>query len=136
MLAELMPLENLIQFGVHFAVVTVATLLFSVIWLWITPFKEIALIRNGNTAAAVSFGGALIGFAIAVAGVVRASGSVWEVIPWSVIALLAQAIGLAIVSRLMHGITRHIDRGEVASGVFMAAVAITIGLLNAACLGG
>lgn len=136
MLETVMPVENLIEFATHFAVVSIAMLVFAVLWLWITPFKEIALIREGNIAAAVSFGGALVGFAIAVAGVVRASNSLWEVLPWSVVALLAQLIGLALVSRLMHGVTKHIDRGEVASGVFMASVAITIGILNAACMGG
>lgn len=136
MLETVMPVENLIEFASHFAVVSIAMLVFAVLWLWITPFKEIALIREGNIAAAVSFGGALVGFAIAVAGVVRASNSLWEVLPWSVVALLAQLIGLALVSRLMHGVTKHIDRGEVASGVFMASVAITIGILNAACMGG
>jgi putative membrane protein len=136
MLETVMPVENLIEFASHFALVGVAMLVFAVLWLWITPFKEIALIRDGNTAAALSFGGALVGFAIAVAGVVRASNSLWEVLPWSVIALLAQLIGLALVSRLMHGVTKHIDRGEVASGVFMASIAITIGILNAACMGG
>jgi putative membrane protein len=136
MLETVMPVENLIEFATHFVVVSLAMLVFAVLWLWITPFKEIALIRAGNIAAATSFGGALVGFAIAVAGVVRASNSLWEVLPWSVVALLAQLIGLALVSRLMHGVTKHIDRGEVASGVFMASVAITIGILNAACMGG
>jgi len=136
MLSDLVPVENLTQFALHFGVVSLAMLVSAVLWLWATPFKEIALIREGNTAAAISFGGALIGFALPLAGVVRASGSVWEVIPWSIIALLAQLIGLVLVSRLLHGVTRHIDKGEVASGVFMAGVAITIGILNAACLGG
>jgi putative membrane protein len=136
MIADLMPVENLIQFGAHFGVAVVAMLLFAVVWLWITPWDELKLIREGNDAAAISLGGALIGFAIAVAGVVRASGTLLEVIPWSILALLAQVIGLFIVSKLMHGITKHIEKDEMASGVFMAAVAIVIGLLNAACMGG
>lgn len=136
MLSNLIPLDNLILFGAHFAIAGLMMVIFTLLWLWITPFKEIALIRDGNVAASASLGGALVGFAIAVAGVVRASDSIWEVLPWSLIAMLAQLIGLFIVSRLMHGVTRHIDRGEVASGVFMAAIAITIGILNAACMGG
>jgi putative membrane protein len=136
MFANVMPLDNLIAFGTHFGLAAVVMLLFAVIWLWITPFKEIALIREGNSAAAISFGGALIGFAIALAGVIRASDTIWEVIPWSLLALVAQVIGLFIVSRLMHGVTKHIAKGENASGLFTAAVAITIGLLNAACMGG
>jgi len=136
MFSDVMPVENLIAFGAHFGVAAVVMLLFAALWLWITPFKEIALMREGNSAAAISFGGTLIGFAIALAGVIRASNTIWEVVPWSLLALIAQVIGLFIVSRLMHGVTRHIDKGENASGIFMATVAIVIGLLNAACMGG
>jgi putative membrane protein len=135
-LSTVMPLENLLQFGVHFVVVAIAMIVSATLWLWATPFKEIALIRAGNTAAAASFGGALVGFALPLAGVVRASNSIWEVIPWSGLALLTQLAGLFIASRLLHGVTRHIEHGELASGLFMASVAISIGILNAACLGG
>src|SRR5271165_952553 len=118
MVSEVMPVESLVAFGIHFVVAAAVMLLFAVIWLWITPFKEIALIRGGNSAAALSFGGSLVGYAIALAGVIRASSSIWEVVAWSLIALIAQVVGLFIVSRLMHGVTQHIDKGENASGIF------------------
>ncbi len=41
--------------------VTIAMLVAGVlIYMWITPWDEIKLIRDGNTAAAVSMGGAVI----------------------------------------------------------------------------
>ena len=39
----------------------------AVIYAWLTPWKEIALIRDGNAAAAVAFGGVLLGLAIPLA---------------------------------------------------------------------
>jgi putative membrane protein len=136
MLSDLMPIANLWQFGLHFAVVAIALIVSALIWLWVTPLNEIELIREGNTAASISFAGALIGFALPVAGVVRASSSVLEVIPWAVVALLVQLLGLWVASRVLHGIVKHIAKNEVASGVFIAGIAISLGILNAACMGG
>jgi putative membrane protein len=129
-------MDNLISFAIHFSVVIVILVIFASLWLWATPFDDIALIRQGNTAAAISFAGALIGFAIPLAGVVRASSSILEVLPWSAIALIAQLLGLWVATRVMHGLVKPIEHGETAAGVFVAGVAITIGILNAACMGG
>jgi putative membrane protein len=130
------PLSNLLQFLLHFGVVIVIVGVFALLWLKATPFDDIALIRAGNTAAAVAFAGTLVGFAIPVAGVVRASTTIGEVLPWSAIALIAQLLGLWLATRVLHGLVKPIQHGEVASGVFVAGIAITIGILNAACMGG
>ena len=37
------------------------------VYAWLTPWKEIRLIREGNAAAAVAFGGVLLGLAIPLA---------------------------------------------------------------------
>jgi len=136
MLSALIPMDNLISFAIHFSVVIVVLVIFACLWLWATPFDDIALIRQGNAAASISFAGALIGFAIPLAGVVRASGSILEVLPWSAIALIAQLLGLWAATRVMHGLVKPIEHGETAAGIFVAGVAITIGILNAACMGG
>uniref|UniRef100_UPI0039B966C6 DUF350 domain-containing protein n=1 Tax=Candidatus Skiveiella danica TaxID=3386177 RepID=UPI0039B966C6 len=38
------------------------------IYMWITPYEDIKLVREGNTAAAVALGGAFLGLAIPLAG--------------------------------------------------------------------
>lgn len=136
MISALIPMDNLISFAIHFAVVIAVLVVFAGLWLWATPFDDIGLIRQGNAASAISFAGALIGFAIPLAGVVRASSSIWEVLPWSAIALLAQLLGLWAATRVMHGLVKPIERGETAAGIFVAGIAVTIGILNAACMGG
>src|ERR1700761_8725586 len=111
MLSALIPLDNLISFAIHFGAAGAILIVFALLWLWATPFDDIGLIRQGNAAAAISFAGALVGFAIPVAGVVRASTSLWEVLPWSAIALIAQLLGLWAVTRIMHGLVKPIEKG-------------------------
>ena len=62
--------------------VTIAMLVAGVlVYVWITPWDEVKLIRAGNTAAAVSMGGAVIGLAIPLAFAMASTTSrVWYAI--------------------------------------------------------
>ena len=57
----------------HFITSVIVLLIGVVIYLFITPMKEIALIRQKNTAAAISFSGALLGLALPLASSLTAS---------------------------------------------------------------
>lgn len=43
------------------------TVVFGAVYLRITPAEELRLIKNGNLACALSFGGALVGFCVTLA---------------------------------------------------------------------
>ena len=55
----------------YFALSIVLIAVFIAIYTAITPYREVALIRAGNTAAAVSLGGALLGFSLPLAQAVE-----------------------------------------------------------------
>jgi putative membrane protein len=53
---------------------------------------------------------------------------------WALIALVVQLASLLNVRALIPGLIRDIPEGKVAQGVFLAAVSIAAGILNAACM--
>jgi hypothetical protein len=57
-------MTTLPAFLAYFAVAMVLLALFLLVYLNVTPYHEMALIRAGNSAAAVSLSGALLGFAM------------------------------------------------------------------------
>jgi heme A synthase len=63
-------------FFLHFAAAIILTGLFALSYLWITPYAEFKLIREGKTAPALAFSAALLGFVLALAGAVCASAGV------------------------------------------------------------
>ena len=127
-------LAGLPAFAAYFGVGLVLLGLFLVIYLWMTPYPEIKLIREGNTAASASLGGAMIGFVLPLASAVENSVSLIDMLIWSLIALLVQLLAYFLVHRLLPHLSRDVAEGKLASGVFLAAAAITFGLLNAACM--
>lgn len=121
-------------FLLYFAGALVFAVLFALIYIRITPQHEIGLIRDGNRAAAISFGGALVGFALPLAKSIEQSRSLADMLVWSALALAVQLLAFFLATLVAPGLGRRISTGDDAAGVVAAAIAIGTGLLNAACM--
>ena len=60
-------LNSLPAFASFFLTAVVLLGVFAVLYELVTPYNELALIREGNAAAAITLGGAIIGFALPIA---------------------------------------------------------------------
>lgn len=100
----------------------------------VSPQRDFRLLRSGNTAAAVGLAGAMIGLALPLASVLAMSGSLLDLVIWSVVALLLQLLALSVLRRMVPAVGASLERGEVASGLFIGALAVAVGILNAAAL--
>jgi putative membrane protein len=104
------------------------------IYVRVTPYREIALIRAGNMAAAYSLSGAVIGFVIPLASAIEHSVGLADMAIWGLIAMLVQLAAFVAVRITIPTITRDIPAGQTAQGFFLGAIAIAVGMLNAACM--
>ena len=107
---------------------------FVTIYLYVTPYDEIALIRNNNTAAAISLSGALLGFAMPIANVIAHSDTLLDLAVWGVIAGLVQLAAWAAARLALPHLQEDIAAGRAAPATLVASLSITVGLLNAACM--
>ena len=113
-----------------------AVLLGAFVFLYtrITPFDEIAMIHARNSAAALSLGGALLGFSLTLASSIVHNASIAAFIAWAIGAMVVQVVVYAVVSRLLHTVRPEIESGNVAMGGFLGTVSLAAGIVNAACL--
>ena len=118
----------------YFGIAIVATVIFVAIYVMITPHREFTLIREGNSAAAISLGGALLGYSIPLAKAVSQSEGVRDMALWSGVALVAQVVAYGITRLLVPALSSDVKEGRTAAGIFIAAMSISIGLLNAAAM--
>jgi putative membrane protein len=107
---------------------------FVAIYLYATPYDEIALIRVNNTAAAISLSGALLGFALPIANVIAHSDTLLDLAVWGVIAGVVQLLAWGVARVALPQLEEDIAAGRAAPAAFVAALSITVGLLNAACM--
>ena len=130
----LSSLNGIPPFLAYFAVAIVLVLIFVRIYTWVTPQDELALIKANNTAAALAFGGALIGFALPLSSAITNSLSLLDCAVWGAVALIVQVLTFVVLRIAIRQLPERINQGEIATGVFSAAAAIAVGLINAACM--
>jgi len=129
-------ISTLPSFAAFFAVAALVLAVFVAIYMQVTPYAELALVREGNVAAAVSLGGTLVGLALPVANVVRNSHALLDVAVWGVVACVVQLLAYAAARLAIPQLARDIPAGKVAPAIFLAALSIAVGLVNAACMEG
>ena len=122
------------DFLAYLAVSLVLLACFVAIYVRITPHREIALIREGNLAAAFSLSGAILGFIVPLASAVEYSVGLADMAIWGAIALFVQLAAFVVVKLLIPTITDDIAAGRQAQGFFLGALSLGVGLLNAACM--
>ena len=100
-----------------------------------TPYDEAQLIGDDNVAAAVALGGAIIGFALPLASALTQTADPLEFTVWAVLAGVVQILSSLVVRRfVVRDMAARIEQGNVASGAYLSATSVGVGLLNAASM--
>jgi putative membrane protein len=121
-------------FAITFLVSLVLLAVFAALYSAITSHHEMRLIRAGNKTAALSFGGAIVGFVIPVGKAVAQSANMTDLLVWSAVAFVAQLLAYAAAALLVPHLRRTIEGDHVPSGILLIALSIAIGVLNAAAM--
>ena len=117
--------------------VTLAILVVGVfVYIKITPYDDIPLIKVGNTAAAVSLSGAIIGFAVPLAFAMASSITVYEILIWGPVTLLLQLVAYRITDAVLSDLPKRIVEGEIGPAIFLVSIKIAVAAINAAAVTG
>ena len=127
-------LADLQEFLAFFVVAVILTIIFVGVYSTVTRHKEIKLIKEKSTAAAIAFSGSLIGFAMPLASAMMNSVTILEMVVWGVVALIVQIVVYLLVRLPMPRISERITANEVAAGIWLGATSLVAGILNAASM--
>lgn len=123
------------HFIIAFGLACVFLAIFKRVYQISTPYDERTLVAGGNTAAAVTLGGAIIGFALPLASALSVTDDLLEFSAWALLAGVIQIVASLVVRKLVvRDLVAQVQGGNVAMGVYLAATAIGVGLLNAASM--
>ena len=126
--------QGLADFATYFCIGLGFMLLYVVLYLYATPYREITLIRGDNLPAAVVLAGALLGFAVPLASALRVANGLLDVAAWAFMALIAQLAAYALVALLLKDFSKRINRGEMAAAVLAGSIHLGVGLINSAAM--
>ena len=107
-----------------------------VVYVKLTPHKEIALIQEGNIAAAISFSGLVIGLALPLAACLVMKIGLIDVLVWGVVSTLLQLFLFRIADIIFAGMPQRIIDGEVAAATVLAAFKLAGSIILAFAIAG
>jgi putative membrane protein len=124
-----------LAFLVAFVAAGLFTFAFKLIYQWVTPYNEAKLIREGNVAAALALGGALVGYVLPLASALSNTVSLIEFCAWAALSGVIQIAAFTLVRTVaMKDVEARIEKGEIAAGVYLLSISLAVGVLNAACM--
>ncbi len=118
----------------HVGLTLVILIAGAALYALLTPHREIQLIRDGNAAAAVSFGGVLVGLALPLAFAMAASTSLIEIALWGATTTAVQLALFWVVDLVLQGLPQRIREGEVAAAALLVAAKLAVAAILAAAV--
>ena len=106
----------------------------STIYILLTPWKELALVRGGNGAAGLALAGAIAGLAVPIASCLASSLTLLDLILWGSVALLLQLLTYRIIDMILRDIPQRIQNDEAGAAIVLIAAKVSVAMLLAAGL--
>ena len=108
----------------------------SALYALVTPHGELQRAREGNPAAAVSFGAVLLSLALPLAFALAASTSVLEVALWGVSTAVVQLFLIWLIDLVFRGLPQRVREGNLGAAGLLAAARLAVAALLAAAVAG
>jgi len=118
----------------HVGMTLLILLLGAALYALITPHREIQLVRAGNAAAALSFGGALVGLALPLAFALSASTSLIEIALWGATTTAVMLTLFWITDLVLQGLPRRIRDGEMAAATLLVSAKLAVAIILSAAV--
>ena len=112
----------------------VLLLVASTIYILLTPWKELALVRGGNGAAGLALAGAIAGLAVPSASCLASSLTLLDLLLWGSVALLLQVLTYRIIDMILRDIPQRIQNDEAGAAIVLIAAKVSVAMLLAAGL--
>lgn len=125
-------LPAIANYLIHLLLASALIMAFFKLYTYVTPIDEMLLIRQGNNAAMLSLGGALIGFSLTVASCIIHTADYRQFVAWAVGAMVVQILAYIVTTKILRVSKEHIEAGNTAYGGLIGAISLSIGAINAA----
>lgn len=116
----------------HLGVLTLIYVMGVTIYVKLTPHKELELVQNGNTAAAVSFSAMIIGLVLPLAAVIYRNDGIFDILLWGTMSLFLQLFLFRITDFVFSGMPERIENDEIPPAIVLAAFKLA-GSIALAC---
>ncbi|MDH3233627.1 MAG: DUF350 domain-containing protein [Alphaproteobacteria bacterium] len=118
----------------HVAIALAILIIGTVLYVWMTPWEDLKLVRQGNTAAGIALGGIILGLGIPVAACIPGAVNHWDILFWGVITLILQMVTFKVLDLILSGLPERIEAGEIGAAVVLSAAKLAVAAIVAAAV--
>lgn len=104
------------------------------VYALLSPHREVQRIREGDAAAAISWGGVMIGLAIPLAASLAAAASLIEIGLWGVAVTALALLAFRLIDLLLAGLPQRMHDGDLAAAGVLAAARLAAAVILAAAI--
>jgi putative membrane protein len=104
------------------------------VYIILTPWKELALLRGGNGTAGLALAGAIVGLAIPLASCLASSRSALDFLVWGFVALLMQLLAYRLTDMILRDLPKRIENDEAGAAIVLISVKLSTAMILAAGL--
>ncbi len=119
----------------HLAVSVIVLVAALWIYMAVSPYRQVALVRSGNTAAAVVLAGAAVSLALPLAFCLAGAVNALDIALWGIVTLSVQVIVAVLVDLLiLPNLPRRIASGDMAAAALVTGLKLSMAVLLAAAV--
>jgi putative membrane protein len=105
-------------------------------YMAVTPFHEMRLVREGNTAGGIVLMGAVVALAIPLAATLATSLVTLDILLWGLVAVVLQLLAFLLTAALFRGLRTMIEAGNAAAACVVVGIQLAVALINAGAMAG
>ena len=117
----------------YLGLAVVFTIVGTVLFCYSTKMRERKeIVENQNVAAALMLGGKMVGMTIVIMSAAKYSVGLLDFSIWSAAGIVLQIVSYWVVEHLIFmkvSLVQKVEEGNIAVGVFLAAISIGVGML-------
>ncbi len=121
---------------IYLATITLIYVVGIIIYVKLTPHRELELIQTGNLAASISFSALVLGLALPLAACLIHKISLIDVALWGTTSLFLQLFLFRFTDFIFRGMPQRIEQGEVPATLVLAAFKLAGSLILAFAIAG
>lgn len=116
----------------HTAIVVFLFVVGILLYFRMTPYDDMKLIREGNTASAISFFSIIVGLAIPLAFCLAQTSTNTEILFWGTFTVAIQLLAFKVCDWILSDLAGRIERGEISAAIVLLAVKLATAFFNSA----
>ncbi|GGB73408.1 MULTISPECIES: DUF350 domain-containing protein [Henriciella] len=104
------------------------------VYVLLTPWKELALVKGGNGTAGLALAGAIVGLAIPLASCLASSVSLLDLMLWGIVSLILQLLAYRLTDLMLRDLPKRIQDDEAGAAIVLIGTKLASAMLLAAGL--